>query len=381
MSQEHQQLESHVGHIIIWVNERELRFQEPPATGRQILEKANLLPIDCHELYLEVKGQDAKRIYPEEEVDITDYEKRQFITKEPSAFHFLLDKKEFTTDKPSLTPMMMLLLAGVDAQSFYLVQELSDGQEIIYAFTPDEQIRLRCPALKFLTRRWELLVDVEEYGKHCKPIPPAREYKIRIDKNYHIIKRPRITAREVTELEKKVPTERFDVFAFFSNRPKPEKVGPGETFLVAQLCFVRFVIQPKEQRDGRGTRREFALPEEDIAYLNSLGLPWETIRQGALWLIIYDYSLPAGYQTAGAELALMIPPNYPAAEIDMVYFHPGLRKLAGGEIRAVSPQTIDGRLFQRWSRHRTPGEWRPGVDDISTHLVLVDKWLTSELSR
>jgi hypothetical protein len=382
MSQEHKPLETNGrANIIICVNERELVFRESLVNRSQILEKANLLPVDCHDLYLEVKGQDLRKVTQDEQVDISKYDNRQFVTKEPDSYPFLIDNQYFTTNKRSLTPLAILELANIDTQIFYLVQELSDGQEIIYAFTPEEQIRLRCPALKFITRRWEALVDVEEFGKQCKPVPPARQYKIRIDKSYYIIESPSISGKEVCQLGKKIPPEKFDIFAFFSNKPKPEKVGLEEPFYVTFMCFTRFVIQPKEQQDGRGTRREFSLPEEDTAYLNGINLTWETVRKGGLWLIIYNYSLPAGYLTATAELALMIPPNYPATEIDMVYFHPDLRKLAGSPIRATTPQIIDDRPFQRWSRHRTPGQWRPGIDDISTHLLLVDKWLINELSR
>ena len=41
-------------------------------------------------------------------------------------------------------------------------------------------------------------------------------------------------------------------------------------------------------------------------------------------------------------------------------------------IPASEPQqALDGKTFQRWSRHR-PGDepWRPGVDNLETHLVL-----------
>ncbi|WP_241750766.1 E2/UBC family protein, partial [Vibrio vulnificus] len=68
------------------------------------------------------------------------------------------------------------------------------------------------------------------------------------------------------------------------------------------------------------------------------------------WLIIKDHPLPEGYQVNKADVALLIPPSYPAAEIDMAYFFPALQRLSGRPIGAITTQAIDGRIFQRWSR-------------------------------
>ncbi len=128
-------------------------------------------------------------------------------------------------------------------------------------------------------------------------------------------------------------------------------------------------------------RRDFLLPEEDIQFLNKLGLPWETISNAGLWLIIYDYPIPVGYNVNKAEIALNIPSGYDAAQIDMAYFHPHLLKLSGRLISATVPHPIDGKSFQRWSRHRQPNEWVPGIDNVSTHLSLVDNWLEADIKR
>ena len=124
-------------------------------------------------------------------------------------------------------------------------------------------------------------------------------------------------------------------------------------------------------------RREFRLPAEDEEYLDSTGLDWETIVEGGLrWLILLDRPVPAGYTVTKSHTALLIQPGYPDAELDMVYFDPPVSRADGGPIGALATQQIQGRSWQRWSRHRTPqNPWRPGVDAIPTHLVLVDHWL------
>ena len=66
----------------------------------------------------------------------------------------------------------------------------------------------------------------------------------------------------------------------------------------------------------------------------------------------------------------------------MAFFFPALARLDGKAINAATPLQRDGKTFQQWSRHRTgQNPWRPGEDDVSTHLVLVEYWLEKELTR
>jgi hypothetical protein len=130
-------------------------------------------------------------------------------------------------------------------------------------------------------------------------------------------------------------------------------------------------------------RRQFDLPTMDVEHLEARGSAWETVAEGGVrWLILHDFTVPSGYDRARVQAALRIEPNYPDVEIDTVYFHPPLARSDGGPIRATHPQALDGRQWQRWSRHRTPeGPWRPGEDDLASHLVLVEHWLKRELGR
>jgi hypothetical protein len=87
-----------------------------------------------------------------------------------------------------------------------------------------------------------------------------------------------------------------------------------------------------------------------------------------------------GYGRQDVDAAVNVAPGYPDSQLDMVYFHPHLVRADGKPLGAVSGGVaIDGRDWQRWSRHRTPANpWRPGVDDLSTHLGLVHEWLARE---
>lgn len=130
-------------------------------------------------------------------------------------------------------------------------------------------------------------------------------------------------------------------------------------------------------------RREFTLAEEDQDCLVSTRLHWEAIVEGnSKWLIFHSFPIPAGYNVAVADAALRIPPSYPDDQIDMVYFHPGLALVSGRPVRALTLHPLDGKQYQQWSRHRTAANpWRPGLDNICTHLLQVTSWLRRELRK
>jgi hypothetical protein len=130
-------------------------------------------------------------------------------------------------------------------------------------------------------------------------------------------------------------------------------------------------------------RRQFQLGEEDEECLAARGLPWESIIEGGTkWIIVHGYPVPEGYNHRSADAALRISPSYPDDQIDMVYFMPGLALTSGKTIPALTPLAIDGKQYQQWSRHRTPqNPWRPGLDNICTHLLQVDSWLERELTK
>lgn len=120
-------------------------------------------------------------------------------------------------------------------------------------------------------------------------------------------------------------------------------------------------------------RRHFRLPADDEAFLDASGYRWETAAEaGVQRVVIYGYSVPAGYTTTTVDLNLRIESGYPDTQVDMVYVYPALAKVSGGAIPALSTDQFDGKSWQRWSRHRTGvNPWRPGVDNVETHLAAV----------
>lgn len=225
------------------------------------------------------------------------------------------------------------------------------------------------------------VADLEALAKSGKKPPKAKKYRIRIDKEHYEVAKPGLTGRELLVLAGKQP-DAYEIFQMLHKNPKPQKIGLDDYVDFTCEGIERFVTLPKEQKDGREIRMNFSLPADDAAFLNSKGLQWEALAQNGLnWVIIYNCPVPDGYNVQVVDIALLIPPMYPAAEIDMAYFHPQLSRNNGRPIAALSAQIIDSKTFQRWSRHRNPSDWRPGLDNLSTHLILVENWLENELKR
>ncbi len=228
------------------------------------------------------------------------------------------------------------------------------------------------------------VVEVEVFAIEEKPLPRAKHYIIRVDKQKITIDKAEITGAEILALVGKTPAQ----FKLYEHRRhhQPKLIQPDEVVHLHAHHIERFTTMPKDTTEGSEAlcrRQDFRMPVADEGYLNGLGLPWETLRDGATrWLIIHDWKLPTGYNHQQTSLALLIPDNYSDSQIDMVYFNPHLARKDGRSIGAVSTQNIAGTAWQRWSRHRTTANpWRAGIDDVASHLALVDEWLQREFSK
>jgi len=235
----------------------------------------------------------------------------------------------------------------------------------------------------------EKIIDIEEYAKEGKVIPEADQYRIRIDKQHYVVRVPEMTVGQLLALAGKQPPERFSLY---------QKLKGGETRIVEldQTAdfrtpgVERFMTLPLDQTEGaelaeqyQKLRRHFELPEDDVSFLERLALPWETVNEGSVQrVVLYSYKLSDGYKQTHADLNLRIERTYPDTQIDTVYFFPPLVRTDGKGIKAVSSDRFDGKDWQRWSRHRTSqNPWRPGIDGLETHIILVGEWLKQELRK
>lgn len=225
-------------------------------------------------------------------------------------------------------------------------------------------------------------VVLEEYGARGERPPPARRYRIRIDRENYTVATSHMLGREILTLAGKTPPEQYKLRQKLrGGQVRPLGLDDDVDFTTPGV--ERFMTLRLDQTEGLSVRRAFKLPAFDESFLNSMGLAWETIVEGGKqWLLIHDHPVPPGYTNSSAIVALQIAPGYPDTQIDMVYFAPPLARLDGVAINALTELRIDGAVFQRWSRHRTKEHpWRPGVDDVSSHLALVEDWLEREFRK
>ena len=235
------------------------------------------------------------------------------------------------------------------------------------------------------------IVDIEVFGKqNCKP-PRAKTYRLRIDREYFTVEKQFITGLELLQLVHKLPSA-WRIHQKLHGGLMRE-ISPDEVVDLGQPGLERFVTMELTQGDGEqatanevesakiepSARRHFLLSKEDEAYLNSLLLRWETIKDGPVqWLLIHNHALPTGYKQPTATLAIRIEGGYPPGALDMAYFLPLLERTDSKGINAVATQSIDGKMYQRWSRHYA---WRDGIDSVATHHLRIKQWLDSEPKR
>ncbi len=228
----------------------------------------------------------------------------------------------------------------------------------------------------------EDIEDLEVCAREGREPRCVRRYRIRIDKEHFIVRVTYMTARQLLELAGKCDPTKWMLSQKLCGG-KLVRIGPDDTVSFVQRGIERFITLPLDQTEGLSLRREFDLPMNDVTFLNSTERPWETVvENGVQWVLVHDFCVPNGYGTTSTTAAVRVEPNYDDVQLDMIYFSPALSRVDGKTINATSRQRIVGQNFQRWSRHRTrQNPWRPGVDNLSTHLALVGHWLSREFAE
>ena len=211
---------------------------------------------------------------------------------------------------------------------------------------------------------------------------PDQHYKVQIDKDFFEAPVARMTGRELLELADKKPAERYSIYLKVKGG-QPDPIALDKKVDLSRPGVERFVTLPHDQTEGFGERREFALPQEDLEWLERAPHRFELVAEsGVLRVVLYGFAIPPGYEQRYADVNVRIEAGYPDSEIDMVYVHPTLQRADGKPIAAVSADNFDGKQWQRWSRHRTAANpWRPGIDNLATHFGLVEHWFARELGE
>lgn len=225
------------------------------------------------------------------------------------------------------------------------------------------------------------IIDVEIFIREKKPIPHGHKYRIRIDKEYYVVDVPHMTGEQILGLAGKTSAG-YLLSEKVHGQMRP--VAPGQTVDFTTHGVERFATVPKEVREGEGpVRADFMVLEEDAEYLNAKGYTWEAVKQpDAKRIVVRGFEPPQGFTPAKVDMFVILPEGYPDTQIDMVYFYPALGRDDSRTIRSLVTNDFEGKTWQGWSRHRTENSpWRQGIDNLGTHLMLVDDFLRAELSK
>ena len=218
-------------------------------------------------------------------------------------------------------------------------------------------------------------IDLEECGKNERKPPKGRKYRIRIDRDKHIVDSATITGAAILGLVGKS----FDEWSLNQKRHggKREKIDAEAQVDLTCPGVERFETVRRQAQQGEKVLCEL-LPE-DLEYLEAnYPAKWkqESEGNGKSGLLIEDFPVPSGYTEKKSTLMLLIPSGYPGAVLDMFYFAPPLNKSDGSAINALASETHFGRTWQRWSRHYT---WKPGDDSVVKHIEYVKHELKNEV--
>ncbi|WP_321793279.1 multiubiquitin domain-containing protein [Burkholderia pyrrocinia] len=234
------------------------------------------------------------------------------------------------------------------------------------------------------------LVDLGAPGVERFSTRP-RQWELNVQGVLLVVHHPTIVVREAIKDAGFDPTKPWIIVLRVRHQPKRE-VSLDDVIDLRTPGIEKLRLTPKEVNNGEGPtvpRRMFRLLDVDERWLDKLGLRWETIIEQCLpnqkrrWLLIHDYPLPDGYTSQHTVLALEIPLTYPGAQIDMFYTNPPLRLPSGRAIPNTEVnESIDGRSFNRWSRHRgQQSPWDPASDNVVTHLALVESAMLKEVDE
>lgn len=129
-------------------------------------------------------------------------------------------------------------------------------------------------------------------------------------------------------------------------------------------------------------RGDFLLPGQDVQFLDSLNLGWETVEEdGRRAVLLHSFPLCEPFQPSIVGLKIKLPSDYSSgAALDMFFTSSQVTRADGKKIQGLTEAgSFDGKIWWQWSRHYLSGtKWRPGVDDLGTHISFVKNILYEE---
>lgn len=226
----------------------------------------------------------------------------------------------------------------------------------------------------------------QKHHEHCEP-GTIVYYVFKIDKTTFERREHEFSGKELLALVG-LTSEKYRLFQLGEGH---KEILPDQKVNLKECGIERFKSVAKHANEGKEAaakaaslsfRRVVDLLSDDEDFLDKHFPNWETLQVGNTgWILIHNFKIIDGYNVEEATIAFMIPASYPTTEFDMMYFLPALNRKDSKVIGALSQQALDGKNYQRWSRHRLAGEWRSGIDNLETHVLSVKAWLIDELKK
>lgn len=340
-------------------------IDDPVPTGQQILEAAGLTPANNY-LLLMLQGTGMlEEVNLSETVDVYQQGVEKFIAFESDRiFYVELNGKRFPWGSQHISEIALRTIGNIPTeQSLWLEQRKMEDTLL----ENGDKVDLSEPGLERIyseKRSWVLNV-----------------HGVRITSE-----QPTILASEAMQAAGFNPAEGWTLILKVKGEPK-QSITVNDVIDLTKPGIEKLRLTPAEINNGEavaGLRSDFALLEKDAAYLNTLGVKWETlIDDRRRWLIIRDYALPEGYSHEVVDIAIDIPASYPDAAIDMFYCNPPLKLASGAVIAQTSSHvSIGGITYQQWSRHLNGAtRWNPLTDSIITQMAVVEESLLREVGE
>ncbi len=93
------------------------------------------------------------------------------------------------------------------------------------------------------------VVDVEQFAKEGKPVPPGHQYKIAIDRQTYIVQKECMTGQEILKLAGKLPITRFQL-NMRNKGGKVVKIAHDQQVCFTEPGIEKFMTIPLDQTEG-----------------------------------------------------------------------------------------------------------------------------------
>jgi hypothetical protein len=330
-------------------------------TGMQIAEEAGFAPTPQITVLQWLK-YGLEDIRPTETVNLLEGNLRFIVAESDGNFRFIIDGVRYDWPAPRIPVSVIRTLVSVPTnKEIFLVDP--DRGEIFQA--EGTVLDLSLPGVENLVTK-------------------TPTWKLNVQGVVLTLNTPKVKVRQALGLAGVDANQGWHIFLIVQGQDKREVALDDEIDLTAP-GIEKLRLTPKDVSNGEANPvalRQFRLMPADENYLDSTFQDWQAILEnGRQWVILPSYHLPVGYSETGVSLAIEVPTTYPMQQIDMFYVFPAVVILSGTALLATEHrEAIQGKSYQRWSRHRGANSpWRPGIDNVMTHLALVESALLKEV--